>query len=143
MQKSLVPVFMVPASAGSGEKGHRPYKSFPVQSDDHYLTVLRYIEYNPLRAGLVQDASQWRWSSLSSRLKEAQPFELRDGPVELSRHWSRMVNTPSAMKPKDLEKLSESLLRGRSFLSLANGRVSISAPTTCMILQPIGSKLHL
>jgi len=28
------------------------------------LTVLRYIERNPLRAGLVAQAEDWRWSSL-------------------------------------------------------------------------------
>jgi putative transposase len=29
------------------------FKAFPIQEDDHLLTVLRYAERNPLRAGLV------------------------------------------------------------------------------------------
>src|ERR1700694_260631 len=39
------------------------FKAFPIQEDDHLLTVLRYIERNPVRVGLVQLAQQWRWSS--------------------------------------------------------------------------------
>lgn len=40
------------------------FKAFPIEQDDHLLTVLRYIERNPLRAGLVQKAEDWHWSSL-------------------------------------------------------------------------------
>jgi putative transposase len=40
------------------------FKSFPVQDDGHFLTVCRYVEANPLRAGLVERAGKWRWSSL-------------------------------------------------------------------------------
>src|SRR5262245_54234720 len=39
------------------------FKSPVVQDDDHLLTVLRYIEANPLRAGIVRDAADYRWSS--------------------------------------------------------------------------------
>ena len=39
----------------------------PVQSNDHLLTVLRYVERNPLDAGLVQRAQDWRWGSLWAR----------------------------------------------------------------------------
>jgi putative transposase len=35
-----------------------------VQSDEHLLTVLRYIEPNALSAGLVERAEQWCWSGL-------------------------------------------------------------------------------
>lgn len=29
--------------------------------DDHFLRVCRYVERNPLRAGLVKSALEWRW----------------------------------------------------------------------------------
>ncbi|MGA9925826.1 MAG: transposase, partial [Isosphaeraceae bacterium] len=29
------------------------FKAFPIQDDDHLLVVLRYVERNPLHAGLV------------------------------------------------------------------------------------------
>jgi putative transposase len=40
------------------------FKSFPVQSDEHFLTVCRYVERNALQADLVERAEDWRWSSL-------------------------------------------------------------------------------
>jgi putative transposase len=43
------------------------FKAFPVQRDEHLLSVLRYVEANPLRAGKVKHARQWRWSSLWAR----------------------------------------------------------------------------
>ncbi|TWU04757.1 transposase [Stieleria varia] len=44
---------------GSGHVWQGRFKAFPVQSDEHYLTVLRYLERNPLRANMVQRT----WSS--------------------------------------------------------------------------------
>ena len=39
-------------------------KAFPIQEDEHLLTVVRYVERNPLRAGLPTRAEGGRWSSL-------------------------------------------------------------------------------
>jgi putative transposase len=39
-------------------------KAFPVQDDDHLVSVLRYVERNALRAELVSRAENWKWSSL-------------------------------------------------------------------------------
>jgi putative transposase len=39
------------------------FKSPVIQDDEHLLAVLRYIEANPLRAGLVEHAGEYRWSS--------------------------------------------------------------------------------
>ena len=52
-------------SAGSGHLDQGRYKSFPVQSDDHLLTPCRYVERNPLRAGLMARAEHWPWGSLA------------------------------------------------------------------------------
>ena len=49
---------------GSGHVWQGRFKAFPVQSDEHYLTVLRYVERNPLRANMVQRSQDWEWSSL-------------------------------------------------------------------------------
>ena len=43
------------------------FKAFPIQQDDHLVTVLRYIGRNPLRAELVAHAEDWLWSSLRRR----------------------------------------------------------------------------
>jgi putative transposase len=41
------------------------FKSPVIQDDEHLLTVLRYIEANPLRAGIVADAGEYPWSSFA------------------------------------------------------------------------------
>jgi putative transposase len=39
------------------------YKSSVIQAETYLLTCMRYIELNPVRADMVQDPSQYRWSS--------------------------------------------------------------------------------
>jgi putative transposase len=36
-------------------------KSFPVETDEHFCQVTRYVERNALRANLVSRAEEWRW----------------------------------------------------------------------------------
>ena len=52
---------------GLGHVYQGRYKSFPVEEDDHFLAVARYVERNALRANLVSRAEDWRWSSLWRR----------------------------------------------------------------------------
>ena len=47
----------------SGHVWQGRFKSPVIQDDDHLLVVLRYIEANPVRAGLVADPRDYRWSS--------------------------------------------------------------------------------
>ncbi len=49
---------------GTGHVYQDRFRSFPVQPGRHFATVARYVERNPLRAGLVERAEAWRWSSL-------------------------------------------------------------------------------
>src|SRR6516164_1165917 len=53
---------------GSGHLYQGRFKSFPIEADDHYLAVCRYVERNALRAGLVERAEAWHWGSLGRRL---------------------------------------------------------------------------
>ena len=39
------------------------YKSSPIKSDEYLLACCRYVELNPVRAGLVDDPGNYRWSS--------------------------------------------------------------------------------
>ena len=55
-------------SGGTGHFYQGHFKSFPIQEDDHYFTVLRYVERNALRAGLCKKAQDWPWGSLHHRL---------------------------------------------------------------------------
>src|SRR5579863_3395186 len=56
-------------TVGHGHLYQGRFKSFPVQCDDHLLSLLRYVERSPLSAGLVTRAQHWRWGSLFSRVR--------------------------------------------------------------------------
>ena len=42
------------------------FKSEPVEDDVYFLTVLRYIHQNPLKAGMVEAINQYPWSSYNA-----------------------------------------------------------------------------
>jgi REP element-mobilizing transposase RayT len=48
-------------SSGTGPVYQGRFKSFPVQTDEHFISVARYVERNALRAKLVERAEEWRW----------------------------------------------------------------------------------
>ncbi len=79
-------------TSGEGPLYQGRFKSFPIQEDEHFLTVLRYVERNPLRAGLVQQAEDWRWSSLWQRRQRSPQPLIEEGPVPLPRSWRAHVN---------------------------------------------------
>src|SRR5262245_59334795 len=47
----------------SGHVWQGRFKAFPIEEDDYLLAVLRYVERNPVRAELVEQAQDWGWSS--------------------------------------------------------------------------------
>ena len=56
-----------------GRKGHLfqdRYKSEAVENDRYFLTVLRYIHQNPIKAGLVKDIETYEWSSYKEYIGE-------------------------------------------------------------------------
>lgn len=93
----------------SGHIWHGRFKSFIIQEDNHLLTVLRYVEGNPVRAGLVNSAKDWLWSSHREAIGERLPLLVDEIPIELPRDWNRYVDEP--LTQKDLEKLHQSVNR--------------------------------
>jgi putative transposase len=88
-------------------------KSFPVQKDDHCFTVCRYVERNPLRAGLVRRAPPWRWSSLWRRGQAARTPCLSPWPLAAPAAWAERVQR--AETAAALARSRESVRRGRPF----------------------------
>ncbi len=60
-------------TSGQGHVYQGRFRSFPIQDDQHFLTVCRYVERNALRAGLVQRAEAWLWGSLFRWLQRPEP----------------------------------------------------------------------
>ncbi len=103
------------ASVGTGHIYQGRYKSFPVQTDQYYLTLCRYVERNALRAGLVKRAQDWRWGSLWRRVcgSAEQQMLLTAGPTPLPANWVSLVNHPQP--DEQLRVIRQCVVRGRPF----------------------------
>ena len=87
-------------SRGGGHLYQGRFKSFPVAEDDYFLTLCRYVEANPLLAGMVERSEQWQWSGLWQRTRgrsvralprkrknRSSVFAFRSGPIQSNRFW--------------------------------------------------------
>jgi putative transposase len=103
------------AAVGHGHLYQGRFKSFPIESDGHLLTVLRYVERNPVRAGCVARAERWRWGSCfvrQHREHELRPL-LADWPVSRPSNWLARVNAPQT--PEEQAALKLHVDRSRPF----------------------------
>ena len=98
---------------GSGHLWQGRFHAFPIQEDGHLLTVLRYVERNPVRAQLVSRAEDWPWSSLRGWLGPPTRPWLHAGPVPRPADWCAWVNTPLAQE--ELQQLRSGVRRGTPF----------------------------
>src|ERR1700722_5358655 len=100
---------------GYGHLYQGRFKSFPVETDDHFYSLVRYVERNPLRAGLVSRAEDWRWSSLSRRQSEDDQAKalLAAWPLPEPSRWLATVNR--AQTESELAALRKSVNRSTPF----------------------------
>jgi putative transposase len=100
---------------GYGHLYQGRYKSFPVESDDHFYSLVRYVERNARRAGLVDRAEDWRWSSLWRREHGTADDRrwLSKWPLPRPRNWARLVNQPQT--EAELEAIRRSVIRGQPY----------------------------
>jgi putative transposase len=77
---------------GSGHVWQGRFKSFAIQENEYFLTVLRYVEANPVRAGLVQFAMLWKWASFAERFTGDSQKLLEKSPLALPSFWNEWVD---------------------------------------------------
>ncbi len=79
------------------------FKSPVIQNDEHLLTVLRYIEANPLRADIVERADDYPWTSYRTHgMGEVDALvdplvnyeQLSPHPQTRQRKWAEKVHRP-------------------------------------------------
>jgi putative transposase len=99
-------------STGSGHVNQNRFKALPVETDNHLYTVLLYVERNPQRAGLVQRAEQWAWSSLWAQMSGGQAAQrLHPWPVPEPQNWISWVAEPQM--DAELADVRHSVIRGQ------------------------------
>lgn len=91
----------------SGHLWQGRFKSFPVQEDEHLLTVLRYVLLNPVRAHLVENAADWRWTSLRF------PHFIDAWPVHPPRETASWL--ADGIPPSEIDRIRRSIERRAPF----------------------------
>jgi putative transposase len=112
------------------------FKSFPIQENEHLLTVLRYAERNPLRANLVKSAGDWPYSSLRHWQTADNPKWYSAGPVSRGQDWLRHVNR--AQSEGELLALRKCVERGIPYGGERWQRTTVTALGLESTLRPRG-----
>lgn len=92
LMKGIAQLYTQYVNKRYGKSGHlwqARFRSSLVQSEDYVLACYRYIELNPVRAGLVRRPDEYRWSSYSANA-------IGDVTVLISPHeeYTRLGRTP-------------------------------------------------
>jgi putative transposase len=100
---------------GYGHVYQGRYKSFPVEEDQYFYQLVRYVERNALRAGLVPRAENWRWCSLWRRVAGTteQQKILSGWPLPIPQAWRKLVNEPQT--EAELRAIRGCVRRGRPY----------------------------
>ncbi len=102
-------------TTGTGHLYQGPFKSFPVQDDDHFLTLCRCVQRNALRAKLVRRAEDWAYGSLYRwrHKSDRDPKLLTAWPIRRPRGWFEKVNEP--LTSSEFQTLRTSVRRGTPY----------------------------
>ena len=102
-------------TAGEGHLYQGRFKSFPIQDDEYFLTVNRYVERNAFAADLCKSPELWRFGSLW-RWKQGSTAEkslLAAWPIPRRSNWIEWVRTP--LSTRELDRLKWCIQRGSPF----------------------------
>lgn len=97
------------------------FRSSLVQSEAYLLTCMRYIELNPVRAGIVRHPSDYQWSSFranatgdpSTPLVAHEVYcQLGADPFERGLHYRELV--AEGVPVRELEQIRASVRQGRA-----------------------------
>ena len=96
------------------------YKSFELGSEDYWFTCARYVEFNPVRAGLAAAPEAYRWSSYATHAFGKENviltphwlyLALADSAEARQRCWRALCGAP--LTDAQLAELRSSVTTGR------------------------------
>ncbi len=104
----------------SGSLWEGRYKSSPIETDSYLLACHRYVERNPIKAGMVNDIADYEWSSYKQHVGlEAELWidsdpayqSLSNNAQERMRHYKDYVNQSGSESETNL--ITTALQRGQ------------------------------
>ena len=111
-------------TGGIGHLYQGRFNSFPIQDDEHLLTVIRYVDRNPVRANLIAKDEEWRWGSAWARSQKAaeHPWLRSPSSPPIPRQWRAWVNKPQSQSEVDARR--NCIRRGCPFIEAAHSEAT-------------------
>lgn len=123
------------------------YRCLPIESEEYWFTCVRYVELNPVRAGMVASPEQHRWSSYDAHAfgtpdrlvtPHAAYIGLGTTPEVREHAWRTICSIP--VPSEELEKIRESIRKSwnvarRLDLDEPRLRGAPAAPTLSRVVQ--------
>jgi len=92
----------------SGSLWEGRFKSSLVDSEQYVLACYRYIELNPVRAGMVADPSGYRWSSYRHNA-----IQLGEYPIRPHAEWLALGHDPAERRARYRRLVEKGVSRGQ------------------------------
>jgi putative transposase len=96
------------------------FRASPIESERYFLTCMRYIELNPVRAGIVRHPGLYRWSSYRHHVGEETRAELtlhdeylRLGPTPADRASAYAALVQETLSDDDLARIRKYVNQNR------------------------------
>ena len=106
-------------TAGTGHIYQGRYRNSAIVTERYFVNVCRYVEANPLCAGLVSRAQDWEWSSLVRSGPVDEINILTPWPIARPRKWTDLVNRPQSERAmRDMAKQARREARSAAAASL-------------------------
>ena len=121
------------------------YRASPVESESYFLACMRYIELNPVRAGMVDDPANFSWSSHRFNLgldrsvlvtPHDEYVQLGLNPASRAQAYRRLFE--KILSAAELEAIREHAIRGRALGRPEFQKTLESKLNRCVTIRPPG-----
>jgi putative transposase len=95
------------------------FRSFVIDTESYWFTCMRYVELNPVRAGLVSSAADYRWSSYASHAfgapdelltPHALYLSLGESPATRQQRWREICS--DGLDDQQLAEIRQAVRKG-------------------------------
>ena len=118
--RTYVPVFNLKHQRTGGLWEGR-FRSFVIETESYWLKCMRYIELNPVRAGIASKLDEYRWSSARAHidgrdddLLTPHHLYMRLGSTSRERQYAWRAICGESVPDSELAALREAIRRGQT-----------------------------
>jgi putative transposase len=118
--RTYVPVFNLKHQRTGGLWEGR-FRSFVIETESYWLKCMRYVELNPVRAGIVSKSDAYRWSSARAHiagrddeLLTPHPLYMRLGATTRERQYAWRAICGEVVPDSELVAMRDAIRRGQA-----------------------------